>query len=58
MAQFSIDNPTAISQLVIGKTYYFDITDADPAAVSDSASAASGASDDGVSAVGANAQQN
>lgn len=34
MAQFSIDNPAAVAQLVIGKTYYFDITPADPPQVS------------------------
>lgn len=32
MAQFTIDNPAAINQLVIGKTYYFDITPVDPPA--------------------------
>lgn len=26
MAEFQIDNPTAAAQLVIGETYYFDIT--------------------------------
>lgn len=44
MAQFSIDNPAAISQLVIGKTYYFDISDADPApAAGDASGPAEGA---------------
>ncbi|PPQ37087.1 hypothetical protein SAMN06265338_1346 [Rhodoblastus acidophilus] len=28
-ARFSIDNPAAIEQLVIGKKYYFDITPAE-----------------------------
>lgn len=28
-AEFTIDNPDAISQLVIGKQYYFDITPVD-----------------------------
>lgn len=28
-AEFQIDNPAAISQLVIGKSYYFDIVPAD-----------------------------
>jgi hypothetical protein len=28
-ARFSIDNPSAVAQLVIGKQYYFDITPAD-----------------------------
>lgn len=32
MAQFTIDNPAAINQLVIGKTYYFDISPCDPPA--------------------------
>ena len=27
MAEFQIDNPKAIEQLVIGKSYYFDITE-------------------------------
>lgn len=27
-ARFTIDNPAVISQLVIGKSYYFDITEA------------------------------
>ena len=31
MAEFQIDNPKAVEQLVIGQTYYFDITPA-PAA--------------------------
>ena len=26
MAEFSIDNPKAAEQIVIGKSYYFDIT--------------------------------
>jgi hypothetical protein len=26
-ARFTIDNPAAISQLTIGKTYYFDISE-------------------------------
>lgn len=29
MAEFQIDNPKASEQLVIGKSYYFDITPAD-----------------------------
>ena len=29
MAEFHIDNPAALEQLVIGKTYYFDISPAD-----------------------------
>ncbi|CAJ4957407.1 Uncharacterised protein [Burkholderia pseudomallei] len=29
MAEFVIDNPAAIEQLVIGKSYYFDMTPAD-----------------------------
>jgi hypothetical protein len=29
MAEFQIDNPSAASQLVIGKAYYFDISPAD-----------------------------
>lgn len=29
MAEFSIDNPDVIPQLVIGKSYYFDMTQAD-----------------------------
>lgn len=29
MAEFVIDNPAAIEQLVIGKAYYFDMTPAD-----------------------------
>lgn len=28
LAEFAIDNPAAIEQLVIGKSYYFDITPA------------------------------
>jgi hypothetical protein len=28
MAEFQIDNPAAAAQLTIGKTYYFDITEA------------------------------
>jgi len=28
-ARFSIDNPDVISKLVIGKSYYFDITEAE-----------------------------
>ena len=32
-ARFTIDNPAAISQLAIGKTYYFDISEVpDPVA--------------------------
>ena len=26
MAEFQIDNPTAVGMLIIGKDYYFDIT--------------------------------
>jgi len=29
LAEFCIDNPDAISRLVIGKSYYFDITPVD-----------------------------
>ncbi len=29
MAEYQIDNPDAAKQLVIGKSYYFDITPAD-----------------------------
>jgi len=29
-AEFQIDNPKAAEQLVIGKSYYFDITEASP----------------------------
>jgi hypothetical protein len=29
-AEFQIDNPKASGQLVIGRSYYFDITEADP----------------------------
>ncbi|CAJ7796705.1 Uncharacterised protein [Burkholderia pseudomallei] len=29
MAEFVIDNPAAIEQLVIGKSYYFDMTPVD-----------------------------
>ncbi|CAJ2877766.1 Uncharacterised protein [Burkholderia pseudomallei] len=29
MAEFVIDNPVAIEQLVIGKSYYFDMTPVD-----------------------------
>lgn len=29
VAEFSIDNPAALDQLVIGKAYYFDMTPAD-----------------------------
>lgn len=29
MAEFQVDNPRAAEQLVIGKTYYFDITSTD-----------------------------
>ena len=29
MAEFQIDNPMAQKQLIIGKTYYFDISSAD-----------------------------
>jgi len=35
MAQFTIDNPAAIEQLVIGKTYYFDISPSDAPAAAD-----------------------
>ncbi|MDR8394979.1 hypothetical protein NE850_01400 [Paraburkholderia sp. USG1] len=30
MLEYTIDNPLALEQLVIGKTYYFDITPCEP----------------------------